>query len=77
MSRTNKLVVIDALVVAFAILISFMVLRYLRSEFDGGERVFAYLIFISTAFLVLRALRTLIHRKAQIKQEEGQSTFRE
>jgi multisubunit Na+/H+ antiporter MnhB subunit len=77
MSRTKKLAFIDTLVVGCAILISFLVLRYLRSEFNGVERVFAYLIFISTAFVVLRGLHTLIHGKAQIRKEESESTFRE
>lgn len=77
MRKNKKLVFIDALVVVCGMVICYLVLRYLRREFDGGERVFAYLIFIPTFIVLLRGLHTLIHGKIQTKRDEGQSAVRE
>ena len=77
MRRNNTLVFLDTVVVVCAVVISFLVLRYLRREFDGAEQVFAYLIFISTFILLLRRLHSIIHERFKTNGDNDKRTVKE
>lgn len=77
MVRNKKLlIVIDTLVTVCTMAISYMVLRYIRREFDGAERAFAYLILFSTAMVLLPGLHRLIHGKRPAERDDDQASFR-
>lgn len=77
MRRSNTLVFIDSVVVVCAVVVSFLVLRYLRREFDGAERAFAYLIFISAFVLLVRRLHSLIHKRFKKDGREDKGAVKE
>lgn len=78
MVRNKKLLmVIDTLVVVCSMAISYMVLRYIRREFDGAERAFAYLILFSTSMVLLPGLHRLIHGKRRAERDDDQDSFKE
>ncbi len=77
MKRNNTLVLIDTVVIVCGVAICFLVLRYLRREFDGAERVFAYLMFISIFGLLARGLHSLLYRRFKKDGDEDQGAVKE
>lgn len=77
MRRSNTLVFIDTVVVVCAVVVSFLVLRYLRREYDGAERVFAYLIFISAFVLLVRRLHSFFHERFKKDGREDKGAVKE
>ncbi len=67
----KRICILDTVVIVCGVPALWAVLQYLRSTFEGAERVFAYLVAIVATGVVVKGIYFLIQGKVREKSEES------